>query len=53
MISHDELFPSRSLAANPWFPQRTHPNREILVRESYSISVSIMTLKPSPASKAL
>ena len=37
MISYDELFSSRSLTPNPRFLQLTHPDREILVRESYTI----------------
>src|SRR4030042_4337153 len=37
MISHNELFSSRSLTLNPRFLQLAHPDREILVRESYSI----------------
>src|SRR4030042_3414709 len=53
MISYDELFSSRSLAPDPWFPQLANPDREILVRECYSIFSVHYGLETEPVKQSL
>src|SRR4030043_14199 len=53
MISHDELFSRRGLTLTPLFPHLAHPDREALVRESYSIFSVHYCLEAKPSEQGL